>query len=207
MRTWRSALQLLALDQLDLVAVRVFDKGDHRGAELDRPGRPRDLATGLGHLLAHARDVRHANSQMAESGAELVGFVAPIVGEFDDGMVLLIAVADERQGVLAFRDLALAQELHAHGAGVEGDRPVEVVHADHRVQHAIVGGGVGHSLLLYLSRIIAAKVDSAATLPSPMALPENFQTLPRLWTFSTRNSRRSPGTTGRRKRTPSIDMK
>ena len=40
-------MRLLALDQLDLVAVGILDEGDHGGAELHRPGRARDLAAGL----------------------------------------------------------------------------------------------------------------------------------------------------------------
>ena len=46
------------------------------------------------------------------------------------------------------------------------------------------------------SRIIAAKVASATTLPSTLTSPENFQTLPRLRSFVTCTCRWSPGTTG-----------
>src|SRR5260370_3921424 len=205
-----SRLTGLSLDQLDLVAVGILDESDHRGAELDRTGRAHDLAGGLGDVLAHAVDIGHADGEMAETGAEFVGLLlAPVVGQLDGAVLALVAVADEGQGVLAGWNVALAQQLHAHRPGIEGERLVEILHADHRVQHAVVGGGVGHLPLLYccLSRIMAAKVASAATLPSTRALPENFQTLARLCTFSTCNSRRSPGTTGRRKRPPSIDMK
>src|SRR4029077_5770379 len=162
-----------------------------------------------GDLLAHAIDVRHADGEMAEAGAQFVGLLLPPVeGQLDSAVLALVAVADEGQRVLAGRHLALAQQLHAHRPGIEGERFVEILHPDHGVQHAVVGGGVGHLPLLYcLSRIMAEKVASAATLPATSALPENFQTLARLCTFSTCNSRRSPGTTGRRKRTPSIDMK
>src|SRR5580693_546798 len=200
---------LLALDQLDLVAVGILDESDHRGAELNRAGRARDLAAGLGDLLAHAVDVGHADGEVAEAGAQFVGLLLPpVVGQLDGTVLALVAVADEGQGVLAGRHVTLAQQLHAHRPGIESERFVEILHPDHRVQHAVVGGGIGHQPLLYCrSRIMAAKVASAATLPSTNALPENFQTLARLCTFSTCNSRRSPGTTGRRKRTPSIDMK
>src|SRR5260370_33448775 len=190
-----SRLTGLSLDQLDLVAVGILDESDHRGAELDRTGRAHDLAAGLGDLLAHAVDIGHADGEMAETGAEFVGLLlAPVVGQLDGAVLALVAVADEGQGVLAGRHVALAQQLHAHRPGIEGERLVEILHADHRVQHAVVGGGVGHLPLLYdyLSRIMAAQVASPATVPSTIALSEQFQTLARLRTFSQINLRLSP---------------
>src|SRR5262245_15407710 len=44
----------LPLDQLDLVAVGIFDKGDHGGAEFHRAWCACDLAAGLGDVLAEA---------------------------------------------------------------------------------------------------------------------------------------------------------
>src|SRR5262249_9561571 len=153
----RRAVGLLALDQLDLVAVGIFDERDDSRAEFHRPRRTRDLAARLGDLLAHAVHVRHADSELPEAGAELVGLLLiPVVGQLDYGMLLFVAIADESQRVLAFRDLTLAQHLHAHRTGVEGQRLVEVLHPNHRVEHAVVG--IGHLPLLYLSRIMAANV-------------------------------------------------
>src|SRR5260370_29043587 len=172
-----SRLTGLSLDQFNLVAVRILDESDHRGAELDRTGRARDLAAGLGDLLAHAVDIGHADGEMAETGAEFVGLLlAPVVGQLDGAVLALVAVADKGQGVLAGRHVALAQQLHAHRPGIEGERLVEILHADHRVQHAVVGGGVGHLPLLYdyLSRIMAAKGPSPPALPSSRALTANF---------------------------------
>ena len=54
----RRALQaLLALDQLDLVAVGVGDERDHGRAALHRPGLARDRAAERAALLAHRSQV------------------------------------------------------------------------------------------------------------------------------------------------------
>ena len=45
------------LDELDLVAVGVLDKGDHGGAVLHRSGLARDLAATPLHLLARLAGV------------------------------------------------------------------------------------------------------------------------------------------------------
>jgi hypothetical protein len=58
-----------------------------------------------------------------------------------------------------------------------------------------------------LSRIIAAKVASATSLSPTVARASNFHTMPR-WRWQVTGTRMtSPGTTGRRKRALSIDMK
>jgi hypothetical protein len=49
----------MPLDQFDLVAVRVLDEGDHRGAELHRTRLTADLRAGLPQLFAGRLDVRH----------------------------------------------------------------------------------------------------------------------------------------------------
>ena len=71
-RLSRSAAQAVALDQLDLVAVRIGDEGDHRGAALDRARLARDVAAAGADLLARGVDVGHAERDVAVGGAELV---------------------------------------------------------------------------------------------------------------------------------------
>lgn len=74
------AVGLLLLDQLDLVAVWVFDEGDDRAAVLHRPRRTGDLGAGLFQRGAGAVDVGHPQRQMAETTAQFVGFGIPVVG-------------------------------------------------------------------------------------------------------------------------------
>jgi len=59
------------------------------------------------------------NREMAEGRAQVVFVRAVVIGQLDDRVVGLLAVADESQGVLAGRHVALAQQLHAKQAGVE----------------------------------------------------------------------------------------
>ena len=84
----RQAFALLPLDQLDLVAVGILDEGDNGGAELHRSGRARDLAAGFGDLFAQAIDVRHADREMAEAAAQIVGLLlVPVVGQLDSAVL------------------------------------------------------------------------------------------------------------------------
>ena len=48
--TGPGSLALRPLDQLDLVAVRIFDEGNHGGAVLHRPGRADDVHAGFSQI-------------------------------------------------------------------------------------------------------------------------------------------------------------
>src|SRR5260221_701311 len=112
------------LNELDLVPVGILDEGDDGGAELHRPRRARDLDAFLGELVAGGIDVADPDGEMAERGAEHIGFLlVPIVGELDHRAAGLVAIADKGEGIAALRHLALAQHLHAQDA-------------EHGVQHA-----------------------------------------------------------------------
>src|SRR5262249_29292904 len=80
---------------------------------------------------------------VAEGGAELVGVGIPIVGELEHGLLVLRAIADERQGEAARGVVLLAEQRHAQDATVESQRLFQVVHAEHGVQqsHALAYKG------------------------------------------------------------------
>src|SRR5574337_640969 len=63
---------LRALDQLDLVAVRVFHEGDHGGAVLHGARLPYHLAAPGADVLAGLVGVRHRQGDVAVGGAQLV---------------------------------------------------------------------------------------------------------------------------------------
>src|SRR6516165_12793567 len=71
--------RLFAFDQLDLVAVRIFDERDHRAAELHRAGFARDLDPLALEFAAGLVDVVHADRQMAERVALVVARGVPVV--------------------------------------------------------------------------------------------------------------------------------
>ena len=124
-----------ALDQLDLVAVRVGDKGDHGAAALDRAGLARHVAAGGLDLVARGVRVGHADGDVAVGAAHVVAFHAPVVGEFDLGLAGVAAVkAEEGQRVLVFWVFAGAQQLHAQNVSVEIDGTLQVANAQHGVK-------------------------------------------------------------------------
>jgi len=67
------------LDQLNLVASRIFDESDVRAAELHRTGLTHDLDALFLERAAGRIEVVHADREMAEGAALIVAFGAPVV--------------------------------------------------------------------------------------------------------------------------------
>src|SRR4051812_14088918 len=91
-------LRALRFDELDLVAVGVFDEGDDRGAALDRAGLASDLAAAAAYAVAGLRDVGNADRDVAIGAAEVVALDAVVVGELEHGGAALGGGADQRAG-------------------------------------------------------------------------------------------------------------
>src|SRR5665647_1231461 len=91
------------LDQFNLVAIRVSHKGNHRAAALDRAGFARDVAASRFDLFASRINVRHAQRDMTVGGAHLVVIGAVVPGQFDFGMLGVVAIADKSQAVFVLR--------------------------------------------------------------------------------------------------------
>src|SRR5690606_21684392 len=62
---------VLALDQFDLVAVRIGDEGDHRGAALHRPRLACDVAAGRADAVTSGVDVVHPQRDVAVGAAQI----------------------------------------------------------------------------------------------------------------------------------------
>src|SRR2546428_855443 len=124
------------LDQLDLVAVGILDEGDLGAAVLHRPGLAHDPGPLGAQLVAGAIDVLDAERDVPEAGAELVELRVPVVRELEDGVVALVAVADEGEREAAVRVVLAAQEPHAEHVAVEAERALEVPDPQHGVEHA-----------------------------------------------------------------------
>src|SRR5581483_8936801 len=105
-----------SLDELDLVAVRVFDECNDARAALHRPRLARHLAALGAHAVAGLAYVVHLDRDMAV------------------GRAVLRPVADEGEGILLLRAVGRAQELHAEHLGVERDRALHIADAQHGVQ-------------------------------------------------------------------------
>src|SRR3546814_18944095 len=83
------------LYELDLVAIRIFNEGDHGGAVLHRPGFARDLAAALAHQIAGLCGIVHFECDVAVAIAEIVTAGVPVVLPPDDGAVALVLIAAE----------------------------------------------------------------------------------------------------------------
>src|SRR5688572_11987912 len=91
-----------ALDQLDLVTVRIFQERDHAAPMLHRPRRARDLDALLRQPLAGAVDVGEPDREMTEAGADRIGLLlTPVVGELDHRVRAFVAIAHEDEGEFA----------------------------------------------------------------------------------------------------------
>ena len=127
-----------ALDQLDLVAVRVLDEGDDGGAELHRAGLARDLAAALAHRFRRprprparrprdgrrrcpARSSRCRSCRSARSRA--AGGIA-------------VAVAEEAPACTCRPARRAGAAPACRAAGVEVHAALQVADADHGVQEA-----------------------------------------------------------------------
>src|SRR5260221_4679685 len=141
--------QLEPVDQLDLVAVGILDEGDHRSAALDRAGGTRNLHAAGDEPLADAVELVDADGEGAKGGAGIIGLLAiPVMRQLDHRRILLVAIADEGDGIAPGLVVAAPAQRHTEMLGVEIDRFLEIEHADHGVQHArlanhgLAGGGL-----------------------------------------------------------------
>src|SRR5262249_7717932 len=116
------------------------DKCDHCRAVGHGPRFAHDLDPFFLQFFAGLICVGNADGQMAESAAQFVALGVPVVSELDDGVVLLVAVADERERELAAREILLTQKFHAKLFAIEVERLLQVSDSNHGVQqlHGIV---------------------------------------------------------------------
>src|SRR5262245_43455071 len=111
--------RLVALDELDLVAVRVLDESDDARPALDRAGVARHLAAAPLHLCACLGGVRHGDGDVAVGRAEVVLVDAVVVSELEDRGPVFGVVADERERVLLLGMVGGPEELYPEHFGVE----------------------------------------------------------------------------------------
>src|SRR3984957_18119131 len=118
------------LNHLHLVAGRVFDEGDMRAAELHWAGLAHHLDALFLERTAGRVEVVHADRKMTEGAALIVGFGTPVVSQLDDGVAVLIFIADEGEREFSVGIVVLAQQLHPETVAVELERLIQIVDAD-----------------------------------------------------------------------------
>src|SRR5690606_20597037 len=80
-----SVVATLFLDEFDLVAVRILDEGDDRGAVLHGAGFAGDLAAFCLDPVTGFVGIVDFDGDMAVAGAQVVFLGVPVVGQFDGG--------------------------------------------------------------------------------------------------------------------------
>src|SRR6476646_8321178 len=99
-----------ALNEFDLVSIRVFDECDDRLAMLHRARFAADLTAALTHFLASLVRVIHLHCDVPESVTHVVGLCVPVMRKLEDGCPVLIVVSDESIGETAIGIVRFAQE-------------------------------------------------------------------------------------------------
>mmetsp|Transcript_23206 Transcript_23206/g.39862 ORF Transcript_23206/g.39862 Transcript_23206/m.39862 type:complete len:356 (+) Transcript_23206:587-1654(+) len=136
-RVQHRLLSVGALDELDLVSVRVRHERDHCRPVLHRPRLPRHLAASVSDRVAPGVYVVARERDMTICGANVVRSRVPVVGQLQRRRRLLRAVRKEGEGELAVGKVFLAGEGHAEDLRVELDGALHVSHSQHRVQHPL----------------------------------------------------------------------
>src|SRR5690606_21954446 len=137
---------------------------------LHRPRRARNADPFGGEPLADAVNIGNAKRDMAKAGAEVIGlFLIPVVRQLNDRVVLLISIADEREGEFPARVILLAQHFHPEPVTVEREGFVQIPDPDHRMQHLEIAALCSHgfSTSFRISRTMPAARSAGGGPPSP----------------------------------------
>ena len=127
-----------ALNEFDLVAVRILDERDER-CRRTSSGRPRaSLAAPRAHRIAGLVRVRARHGDVARSRAQIVGLRIPVVRELDHRVLALVAEAHECERVNLPSDNPCAAAASCPARRCRSRWNVEVADADHGVQQAMV---------------------------------------------------------------------
>jgi hypothetical protein len=73
---------MFRFDELDFVAVWIFNEGDDRGTTFNRACFTHHFAACFANVFTGLRNVVNAQRQMAECGAVVVALYAIVIGQF-----------------------------------------------------------------------------------------------------------------------------
>ena len=114
------------LNQLNLVAVRIFNEGDHRAAVLHRSSFADDFnAFGL-EVGAHLVNVVHAQCEMTKRITLIVTGCSPVMSQFDDGIIFFVAITNKRKGKLTAWD----NPVYVRASSLTGHNKTSVTRQD-----------------------------------------------------------------------------
>ena len=132
----RSHALARALDQLDLVAVRILHERDHRRAALHRARLARDRCRPCAHRVAGRRGIVDLDRDVAEARAEVVAVDAVVVRELEHGAVATRRRSRRTRACTSARADRSCAAASCRARRVEIDRPRQVADAQHRVQYS-----------------------------------------------------------------------
>ena len=96
--------------------------------------------------VAHATRCCIVNGirNVPKRAAYVVARHAVVVGQFNHRAALLIAITDERERIFLLGAIRGAQRLHAHHAGVEIDRALNVANVQHGLENSHWTSSLNH---------------------------------------------------------------
>src|SRR3989304_8233283 len=121
---------MLLLDKLDLVIIRVLDKGDDRGAALHRSRLTHHIAATPSALVTGGIDIIDLDGDMAKGIAQIIMLDTPIIGQLDHRLLGFFAKTDKGQRELALRIILAPQHTHTQYPGIICDGALQVSDTD-----------------------------------------------------------------------------
>lgn len=133
------------LYELDFVAVRILNEGDHGIAKLHRSGLAYNAPPLLTGPFTGGCSIINLECDVTEARAKVIGRGIPVVCEFDDRVVGFFPVANESQGEAPIRIILSPKEPHTQNFCIEIDGAFQIADANHGVKDS--HGGISRWLI------------------------------------------------------------
>ena len=114
---------MFALDELYLVAVRIFHERDHCGSMLHRPGRARNPAATLFDFVTGFVGVIDFQRYMSVAGAKIILGRVPVVSQLEHRLLVFGAISNECERKTAVGIIVLPQHLQDGARGLIPETP------------------------------------------------------------------------------------
>src|SRR5699024_7513134 len=121
----------VSLNELNLVAIGIFDKGDDGGAVLHGPGFTYQVAALLADAVTGRIGDFDFNGNMSVAITQIVGSGMPVVRELEHDTFVLILIAHKSQGETAIGIIFLTQQAHAQNVSIKSQGLVQVTNPEH----------------------------------------------------------------------------
>src|SRR5690606_6396955 len=113
---------VVLLNQLDLVAIWIFNKSDYSYTTFHWAGFTHHLTTTRFNLFTRLVCIIDCNCDMTISIAQFIAVCIPVMRQFQYGVIFFIAITDKSQGKTAFFVITLTKQSHAQYFSIELER-------------------------------------------------------------------------------------